>query len=70
MTQCDTPKGLKGLLLGDLWVWVILRQFVQPFPMNVGDHEVRSDALKQLEVSMTGKDESKRKPREDQEKGM
>jgi len=34
--------------------------------MNVGDHEVRSDALKELEVSMTGKDESK--PREDQEK--
>ena len=34
--------------------------------MNVGDHEVRSDTLKELEVSMTGKDESK--PREDQEK--
>ena len=39
--------------------------------MNVGDHEVRSDTLKELEVSMTGKDESdesKRKPRKDQEK--
>ena len=38
--------------------------------MNVGDHEVRSDTLKELEVSMTGKDESdelKRKPRKDQE---